>query len=87
LINEARVLAIYSFAENVRLGGLIADSFVDPIDFAVQAARWIDRILGGAKASELPFYQATTFKLIINLKTAKTSASRYRHLSSPAPTR
>ena len=35
------------------------------------AAGIVDKILRGAKASEVPIQQATTFDLIINLKTAK----------------
>jgi putative ABC transport system substrate-binding protein len=36
------------------------------------AAEIVDKILRGAKASEVPIQQATTFRLVINLKTAKT---------------
>ena len=34
-------------------------------------ATYVDRILRGAKVSELPVQFATKFKLVINLKTAK----------------
>ena len=35
------------------------------------AAGIVDKILRGAKASEVPIQQAATFRLVINMKTAK----------------
>jgi putative ABC transport system substrate-binding protein len=43
----------------------------DIIDSFHRAAYFIDRLLRGAKASDLPFEQSATIKLIVNLKTAK----------------
>src|SRR5215467_10822282 len=37
-----------------------------------QAAHYVDRILRGANAGDLPVEQATKFDLVVNLKTAKT---------------
>jgi putative ABC transport system substrate-binding protein len=36
-----------------------------------RAAYFIDRLFKGAKPSELPVEQSATFKLVVNLKTAK----------------
>ena len=45
---------------------------VDFPDMFRQSARLIDKIFRGAKPSDIPVEQVTKFKLVINLKTAKT---------------
>jgi putative ABC transport system substrate-binding protein len=52
-------------------GLLLAYAQDNPWGFAL-AAEYVDKILRGAKPSDLPVEQATKFELAINLKTAKT---------------
>jgi putative tryptophan/tyrosine transport system substrate-binding protein len=70
LVGTARLPAIYPFFELVEGGGLMAYAF-DLVELNKRVANDIDAILRGTKAGDIPFYQATTFELSINLKAAK----------------
>jgi putative ABC transport system substrate-binding protein len=62
--------AIYPLRTFVRAGGMISYG-ADAIDPHRRAAAYVDRILKGEKAAELPVQAPTKFDLTINLKTAK----------------
>jgi len=61
---------IYTFRYYVASGGLMSYG-IDTVDDLQKAASYVDRILRGAKPSDLPVEQPTKFELVINLKTAK----------------
>jgi putative ABC transport system substrate-binding protein len=65
-----RMPSIFAFPYHIASGGL-ASYGVDNIDLFRRAARFVDRILKGAKPGDLPVEHATKFRLVINLKTAK----------------
>ena len=66
-----RLPAIYEDGLYVRDGGLMSYG-PDLNESLARVAALVDRILKGAKPAELPFEQPTLFRLVINLKTAKS---------------
>jgi len=69
LAAEQRLPVMYSLREVVVAGGLISygASFGDLFR---RAATYVDKILRGASPGDLPVEQASTFELVINLRTA-----------------
>jgi len=70
LASRYSIPAVYPFRFFSELGGLLSygNDFGDNFR---RAASYVDRILKGAKPSELPVQAPVKFELVINLKTAK----------------
>jgi putative ABC transport system substrate-binding protein len=71
LAMNARLPTIYVAREYVEAGGLISYGANIPHLFR-RAAELVDKILRGAKPSDIPVEQPTKFELVVNLNTAKT---------------
>jgi putative tryptophan/tyrosine transport system substrate-binding protein len=69
LAAKHRLPAIYASKEFVESGGLISYGVSYP-DLYYRAARFVDKILKGAKPADLPVEQPTKYELVINRKTA-----------------
>lgn len=71
LMQATRLPAAYGLREHVLAGGLLSYA-ADLASNYRSAARYVDRILKGAKPAELPVEQPTKYELMVNLKTART---------------
>ncbi len=65
-----RLPAVYPYRFFTEVGGLLSYGNDQPDSYR-RAATYVDRILKGAKPSELPVQAPVKFELVINLKTAK----------------
>jgi putative ABC transport system substrate-binding protein len=70
LATQSHLPTMFPFREIVEAGGLMSYGTSLTSMFRL-AAKYVDRILKGAKPADLPVEQATKFELVINLKTAK----------------
>jgi putative ABC transport system substrate-binding protein len=66
-----RIPAMYEFASFVQEGGLMSYGPSDDYLYG-RAAVYVDKVLKGAKPSELPAEEPTVYLLVINSRTAKT---------------
>ena len=70
LAAEHRLPAVYAWRYFVTDGGLMSYG-VDLVDVYRQSASYVDRVLRGAKPTDLPVQVPTKYETALNLKTAK----------------
>ena len=70
LMQTTRLPVAYALRDHVVAGGLLSYGYDLAANYR-DAAKYVDKILKGAKPADLPVEQATKFELVINLKTAK----------------
>ena len=70
LMQTTRLPVAYTLRDHVIAGGLLSYA-ADLVANFRNAAKYVDKILNGAKPADLPVEQPTKFELVINLKTAK----------------
>ena len=70
LVATARLPTIYGTRDFAEVGGLMSYG-VDRRQISHRAAEYVDKILKGARAADLPVEQPTKFEFVVNLKTAR----------------
>jgi putative tryptophan/tyrosine transport system substrate-binding protein len=75
---QNNVPAVYQTPDNAREGGLLSYG-ADFRELFHRAAAYVDKILRGAKPSQLPVQMPTKFIMVINLKTAKALGITVQH--------
>jgi putative ABC transport system substrate-binding protein len=70
LATQNRFVAVWEHRDFVSDGGLMSYG-PNLVDMNRRAARYIDKILKGARPADLPVEQPTVFELAINMRTAK----------------
>ena len=70
LASRARLPAVFEYRDYAYSGGLMSYG-TDLIALYRNAARFVDKILKGARPADLPVEQPTEYELVVNLKTAK----------------
>src|SRR5262245_23657794 len=70
LAERHRLPTLFGFRQHARDGGLMSYG-PDSLDIVPRSASYVDRILKGEKAADLPVQAPAKYELAINLKTAK----------------
>ena len=70
LVAQNKIPTIYSERVFTSIGGLISYAYDAVAQFG-RTASYVDRILKGAKPSELPVQESVRFELVVNLRAAK----------------
>jgi putative tryptophan/tyrosine transport system substrate-binding protein len=70
LATKNRLPAMFAYGQDMDVGGLMSYG-PDFADLNRRSATYVDKILKGAKPTDLPVEQPTKCELVINLKTAK----------------
>ncbi len=71
LMQATRLPVAYGLRDHVVVGGLL--SYASDLESNYRyAAKFVDKILKGAKPADLPVEQPTKFNLVINLRTARS---------------
>lgn len=70
LAMKYRLPTMFGARGNAEAGGLLSYA-ANYVDLFRRSAAYVDKILKGAKPTDLPVEQATRFELVVNLKTAK----------------
>ena len=69
-LNGLRLPNMHAYSDSVEIGGLM--SYANHADDTwLRAAAYVDKILKGTKAGDLPIEQPTRFELVVNMKTAR----------------
>jgi putative tryptophan/tyrosine transport system substrate-binding protein len=71
LMQTTRLPVAYGMREAVTAGGGLLSYTTNLPALFRSSAKWVDKILKGAKPADLPVEQPTNFELVINLKAAK----------------
>lgn len=76
LAAKHRLPAVYWLDRYVHIGGLMSYG-ADLVEIHRRSAFYVDRLLRGAKAADLPIEEPTKFAMIVNLTTARALGLRF----------